>query len=107
MWRFPVGWTPEKMRAFMNSPWYRRVGLRLPTEENLTIEKLVYGGEGLARLDGKVVLVPYVAPGEQIRAEVERVKNDLFRGRVVEIMAPASARVAAGCPYFLRCGGCQ
>jgi len=79
----------------------------LPTEENLTIEKLVYGGEGLARLDGKVVLVPFVAPGEQVRAEVERVKNDLFRGRVIQVVSPGPARIVAACPYFLRCGGCQ
>ncbi len=79
----------------------------MPTEEILTIEKLVYGGEGLARVDGKVVLIPYVAPGEVVRAEVERVKNDLFRGRVIEIVSPAASRVSPPCPYFERCGGCQ
>lgn len=79
----------------------------MPTEEILTIEKLVYGGEGLARLDGKVVLIPYVAPGETVRAEVERVKNDLFRGRLLEVLSPAASRVPAPCPYFERCGGCH
>lgn len=79
----------------------------MPTEETLTIEKLVYGGEGLARLDGKVVLVPYVLPGEVVRAEINRSKNDLFRGRVLELITPSPARVDAPCPYFQRCGGCQ
>jgi 23S rRNA (uracil1939-C5)-methyltransferase len=79
----------------------------LPTEETLTIEKLVYGGDGLARLDGRVVLIPYVAPQEVVRAEVQRAKNDLFRGRLREIISPARSRVAPGCPYFERCGGCQ
>jgi 23S rRNA (uracil1939-C5)-methyltransferase len=79
----------------------------LPTEATLTIEKLVYGGDGLARLDGKVVLVPYVLPGEVVRAEIDRLKNDLFRGKVVELITPSPSRVTAGCPYFLRCGGCQ
>jgi len=79
----------------------------LPTEETLTIEKLIYGGDGLARVDGKVVLIPYVAPGEVVRAEVERVKNDLFRGRVIEVIAAGAARVKAPCPYFEHCGGCQ
>jgi len=79
----------------------------LPTEETLTIEKLVYGGEGLARLEGRVVLIPYVAPGEVVRAEVERVKNDLFRGRVIEVVSAPPARVPAPCPYFGRCGGCH
>ena len=79
----------------------------MPTEEILSIEKLVYGGEGLARLEGKVVLIPYVAPGETVRAEVERVKNDLFRGRLLEVLSPAASRVPAPCPYFQRCGGCH
>jgi 23S rRNA (uracil1939-C5)-methyltransferase len=79
----------------------------LPTEEILTIEKLVYGGDGLARLDGKVVLVPYVLPGEVVRAEIHRSKNDLFRGHVLELITPSPSRVQPTCPYFLRCGGCQ
>ncbi len=79
----------------------------MPTEATLTIEKLVYGGDGLARLDGRVVLVPYVAPGETVRATLERVKSDLFRGRLVEVAARAASRVDPLCPYFLRCGGCQ
>jgi 23S rRNA (uracil1939-C5)-methyltransferase len=76
-------------------------------QETLTIEKLVYGGEGLARLEGKVVLVPYVLPGEIVRAETERAKNDLWRGRLMEVLQPSPSRVAPGCPYFQRCGGCQ
>jgi 23S rRNA (uracil1939-C5)-methyltransferase len=79
----------------------------LPTEATLTIEKLVYGGDGLARLDGKVVLVPYALPGEVVRAEIDRLKNDLFRGKVLELITPSPSRVTAACPYFLRCGGCQ
>jgi 23S rRNA (uracil1939-C5)-methyltransferase len=81
------------------------VPFRLP--ETLTIEKLVYGGDGLARLDGKVVLVPFVFPGEVVDAEVERAKNDLWRGRLIEVLQPSASRISPGCPYFQRCGGCQ
>ena len=73
----------------------------------LKIEKLVYGGDGLARDDGRVVLVPFVLPQEEVEAEVERAKNDLLRGRVVEIKTPSPQRVTPPCPYFYRCGGCQ
>jgi 23S rRNA (uracil1939-C5)-methyltransferase len=79
----------------------------LPPEKTLTIEKLVYGGDGLARLDGKVVLVPFVLPGEVVRAEIELVKRDLFRGRLIEVISPSAARVSPPCPYFLHCGGCH
>lgn len=73
----------------------------------LNIEKLVYGGDGLARSGDGVVLLPFVLPGEEVDAEVERVKNDLLRGRTVEIRSPSDRRVAPRCPYFYRCGGCQ
>ena len=76
-------------------------------QETLTIEKLVYGGEGLARLEGKVVLTPFVLPGEVVRAETERAKNDLWRGRLIEVLQPSALRITPGCPYFQRCGGCQ
>ena len=83
------------------------VPFRLPIQETLTIEKLVYGGEGLSRLDMKVVLTPFVLPGETVRAEIDRAKNDLWRGRLIEVLQPSPARIAPGCPYFERCGGCQ
>src|ERR1035438_9130207 len=38
----------------------------------VTVEKLVYGGGGLARLDGRVVFAPFVLPGEGILARAER-----------------------------------
>lgn len=83
------------------------VPFRLPIQETLTIEKLVYGGEGLARLDGKVVLTPFVLPGETVRAEIDRAKNDLWRGRLIEVLQPSPSRITPGCRYFGRCGGCQ
>jgi len=83
------------------------VPFRLPDHETLKIEKLVYGGDGLARSDGRVILMPFVLPGETVRAEIDRVKGDLWRGRAIEILDPASTRAVPGCPYFQRCGGCQ
>ena len=75
--------------------------------ETLSIEKLVYGGDGLSRLEGKVVFTPYVLPGEVVNADVERIKNDLWRGRLLEVTQPSPDRVQAPCPYFQRCGGCN
>jgi 23S rRNA (uracil1939-C5)-methyltransferase len=75
--------------------------------ETLTIEKLVYGGDGLARLDGKVVFTPYVLPDETVQADIDRVKNDLWRGRLVAVTSPVADRVTPECPYFQRCGGCN
>ena len=71
------------------------------------MEKLVYGGDGLARLDGRVVLAPYVLPGEWIRARAERERPGLLHARTLEVLEPAAGRIAAQCPYYGRCGGCH
>jgi 23S rRNA (uracil1939-C5)-methyltransferase len=71
------------------------------------VEKLVYGGDGLGRVDGRVVLAPYVLPGERIRAQVEQEKPGLVKARAVQVLEPSAERVAPFCPYFARCGGCH
>lgn len=73
---------------------------------DLSIEKLVYGGEGLARDQGKVVLAPFVLPGEQVTAEPVFHKKDLVRASVTEVREPSPHRVPARCAYFEACGGC-
>jgi 23S rRNA (uracil1939-C5)-methyltransferase len=71
------------------------------------IEKLVYGGRGLARADGRVVLAPFVMPGERVLVEVEKETADLISARNVGVEAASAERVEAPCPYFARCGGCH
>jgi 23S rRNA (uracil1939-C5)-methyltransferase len=80
---------------------------------HLTIEKLVYGGQGLARLPadehgpGKAVFVPFVLEGEQIEASLLEQKHSFARGQVETILQASSQRIDAHCPYFRRCGGCH
>jgi len=73
----------------------------------VTVEKLVYGGDGLGRLNGQVVFAPFVLPGERIRAQAEREKPGLVHARTLEVLSPAAERVPARCPVFARCGGCH
>jgi 23S rRNA (uracil1939-C5)-methyltransferase len=77
------------------------------TNFELTIEKLIYGGEGLGRSDGRVVFAPYVLPGERVMVEHASVKGGLIRANIREVLTPAEGRVAPPCPYFGRCGGCH
>ncbi len=73
----------------------------------LTIEKIVYGGLGLARHEGRVVFVPGVAAGERVRAEVVADKKNYLEAELLEILEPSPQRVAPPCEYVERCGGCQ
>lgn len=73
----------------------------------IEIEKLVYGGEGLARIEGQVVLTPFVLPGERVSVKTERVKTGLLRGFEPQILQPSPVRVQPRCEYFGTCGGCH
>lgn len=74
----------------------------------LSIEKLVQGGEGLARLsDGRVCFVRGGLPGERCRVELTVGKKDFARGRVVEVLEKSADRVQPRCPLYGKCGGCS
>ena len=74
----------------------------------LSIEKLVQGGEGLARLpDGRVCFVRGGLPGERCRVELTSGKKDFARGRVLEVLDRSVDRTRPSCLQFGRCGGCS
>jgi len=73
----------------------------------LSIEKLLYGGEGLAHAEGNTVFVPYVLPGEHVRAEVRTKKKKLVHAKLLEVTKAAPARISPECPHFGVCGGCH
>jgi 23S rRNA (uracil1939-C5)-methyltransferase len=70
------------------------------------IEKAVYRGRGLGRVDGRVVLVPRAHPGDRVRARLTEVHAGWAEGTLVEVLAVAPERRASPCPYVPRCGGC-
>ena len=74
---------------------------------DVEIEKLVYGGAGLARLGGQTALIPFVLPGEQVSAEVLRESSRVLHGKPVAWQAHSKLRVPSKCPIFLDCGGCH
>jgi 23S rRNA (uracil1939-C5)-methyltransferase len=76
-------------------------------ELRLSIEKLVYGGDGLAHADGNTVFVPFVLPGEDLRAAVKTRKKKTLWAEPLEITAPSRERIKAQCPHFTKCGGCH
>jgi 23S rRNA (uracil1939-C5)-methyltransferase len=86
----------------------RRGSRSAPAETiELRIDKLVYGGAGLGRHEGKVVFVPFTAPGDRVRARVVERKKNFLRAALVEVLEPGPERQAPPCRYFGDCGGCQ
>jgi 23S rRNA (uracil1939-C5)-methyltransferase len=73
----------------------------------VSIEKPIYGGAFLTRIEGKAVFVPLTLPGEQARIRILDGKRGYATAEVEEIVAPSPQRVAPSCPHFGACGGCQ
>ena len=79
----------------------------MPDAIDVRIEKLVYGGEGLAHHEGHTVFAPFVLPDENVSIEPLEKRKKFIRGRVAQIKTPSADRAAAPCPYFGVCGGCD
>jgi len=79
----------------------------------LNIEKLVYGGDGLARLPadqhgpGKAVFTPFVLEDELVEAQLVEQKPGFARAQAQAILRASPHRIEPQCPYFQRCGGCH
>ena len=80
----------------------------------LRIEKAVYGGAGLGRVEdaasplaGKTIFVPHTLPGELLECEITEDRKSFANARLINVIEAVPMRVAPGCEYFPVCGGCQ
>ncbi|MBL8150681.1 MAG: class I SAM-dependent RNA methyltransferase [Blastocatellia bacterium] len=71
------------------------------------IEKLIYGGNGLARVNERVVFVPNAAPEDLVEIRITEIERNFLRAEIVEIVEPSPTRRKPPCQYAEKCGGCQ
>jgi 23S rRNA (uracil1939-C5)-methyltransferase len=71
------------------------------------IESLAYGGEGVGRIQKKVVFVPLSAPGDRVEVVISEAKKNYLRGHIERFEALSQNRTVPLCDYFGECGGCQ
>jgi 23S rRNA (uracil1939-C5)-methyltransferase len=75
--------------------------------DTVTIEKLVFGGRGLAHLHGKACFVPLTAPGDEVSLRLLVEKRSHLEAEMQDVLHPAECRVTPPCPVFGTCGGCD
>ncbi len=71
------------------------------------IERLAHLGLGLGRVEGRVWLVPFTAPGDLVEADVVHEHRGWVEARLREVLQPGPDRVDPGCPVYGQCGGCH
>ena len=74
---------------------------------NVTIEKIVPNGYGLAFAENLTVFVPLSVAGDRLRVRIYQTKNKTAFAEIVEIIEPSDLRIEPPCEYFGRCGGCD
>jgi 23S rRNA (uracil1939-C5)-methyltransferase len=79
----------------------------LPSEAEIEITALGLAGDGIGRLGGRTVFVPYGAPGDRLRVSLEEDGEGGWRGRILERLQDGVARAQPPCPHFADCGGCS
>jgi len=81
--------------------------LKLMKRVRVSIESVAFKGYGVARVDGKVVFIPYTLAGDEGWIEITGEKKRYSTARLIQVLKPSPGRVPPPCPYFGTCGGCQ
>jgi 23S rRNA (uracil1939-C5)-methyltransferase len=81
--------------------------MRASNTRLVQIEKPIYGGAFLARVEGKAVFVPMTLPGEEARVRMVEEKRGFALAEAEEIVSASPARITPDCPHFGSCGGCH
>lgn len=71
------------------------------------VEKLVAGGDGLARHEGVPIFIQRTVPGDRLRVRIIERRPDFGRAEILEILEPGKGRREAPCRHFEVCGGCD
>ncbi len=79
----------------------------MSNKKTIKIDNLTYGGDGIGRLDGKAVFVPYGAPGDSVTVKFIKEKKSFAIAELIEVTEPSELRTEPACPVFGECGGCQ
>lgn len=78
-----------------------------PDEEAEVEIQALAGADGLAKIEGLVIFVPFSAPGDRLRVRIREKKKDYARAEIVEVLRPGPDRASPFCPAFGECGGCD
>ena len=79
----------------------------LPILEHVTMTGFAAEGKSVARVDGYVVFVPFVVPGDVVDLQVTRKKHSYMEARAIKFYEYSADRVTPLCPHFGVCGGCK
>lgn len=75
--------------------------------ENIEIIDVAAEGKSIAKVDDKIVFVPFTIPGDVVDVQIGRSRKKFAEGRVVNFVKRSENRVEPVCEHFGVCGGCK
>lgn len=79
----------------------------LPILEHITITDVAAEGKSLARVDDKVIFVPFTVPGDVVDLQITKKKHKYCEARVLRFIEHSNVRAIPKCEHFGICGGCK
>jgi len=92
---------------FLNLGALTRKKKQSPLLEKVEIIDIAAEGKAIAKIDEKVVFVPFVAPGDIVDIQITRKKNKYAEGKAVFFHSYSDKRTQPFCEHFGVCGGCK
>ncbi|MBC7951303.1 MAG: class I SAM-dependent RNA methyltransferase [Rhodospirillaceae bacterium] len=77
-----------------------------PRNVEVEIEEIGARGDGVARLNGELVFVPFTVPGDRVVARIEGRRGEGLAAALIEVLVEGPDRAEPPCPHYSRCGGC-
>ncbi len=77
------------------------------TVENVKITDIAGEGKAIAKVEGRVVFVPYTVPGDVVDLQIYRKRKNFAEGRVLKFNQYSEKRTQPFCEHFGTCGGCK
>ncbi|MEW6087375.1 MAG: class I SAM-dependent RNA methyltransferase [bacterium] len=74
---------------------------------NVKIESIAFGGEGIARVNNRVVFIRNVVDGETVEVEIMEERKNFLKAKLISIEGKSPFRIDPPCPYYSECAGCQ
>jgi len=94
------------MSTVQNEPEKASNGLKPGQEHTVSIEKLTFGGAGLAHIDGQTIFVPGAIPGQQVLISITKNKGRYCESKILKVIKRAIEEIQPRCQHFHDCGGC-
>lgn len=73
----------------------------------MLVENYAAEGKSLAKVEGKVVFIENVVPGDVVNVRLSKSKKDWAEGYPIHFHSYSNERVTPFCQHFGVCGGCQ